>query len=563
MAADNTPPKDRLYKRWEALKSERLSWFGDWQDVAKHVQPQLGRYLEEDPNNLKNKYSFRSIYDSEATRALKVLSAGMMSGATSPARPWFKYGLSDPDLAKFHSVKLWLDGATDLTLEILRRSKAYQMLHGLYSTLGGIGTAPVLIYPNYETVVEYHPVISGEYCIATDYNNNVCTLYRQFKLRVVDMIKYFGYDNCSYTAQKLYNSGSLDTFITCMYVIEPREDRDIRKKDNKNMAFGSYYFEADGSSDNKFLRESGFPKFPGIVPRWATAPGDAYGVSPAMEAIGSIMQLQHQHIRKAQALDFEVDPPLTVPMSLKNQEINMLPGGLTFHTPMNAQDVIKRTVEQSPRIDGLLLDIEDVRKQIRSAFSVDMFLMLQGSEVNNMTATEVAEKNNEKLTMLGPVYERISDEGLEPLIEGIFDQAMNAGLLPPPPKELIGTPISVEFVSILAQAQKAVGSVSLERFYNNVAIIGQTKPEALDKVNTDALITDLADRMGIAQNIIVPDDEVAAIRKQRSDQMAQMQQQEAMAQQAEVASKLASAKTGEEQNALTDAIGMFSGYGGV
>ena len=92
-------------------------------------------------------------------------------------------------------------------------------------------------------------------------------------------------------------------------------------KDDKNMAYGSYYFE-QGADDNKLLRESGFKSFPAVVPRWGLSGGDIYGNSPGMEALGDIKQLQHEQLRKAQGIDYQTKPPLQVPAHLKNRDVD-------------------------------------------------------------------------------------------------------------------------------------------------------------------------------------------------------------------------------------------------
>jgi hypothetical protein len=44
--------------------------------------------LPQDRNKGNRRHN--NIYDNTASRALKTMAAGMMSGATSPARPWFR-----------------------------------------------------------------------------------------------------------------------------------------------------------------------------------------------------------------------------------------------------------------------------------------------------------------------------------------------------------------------------------------------------------------------------------------------------------------------------------------
>ena len=90
------------------------------------------------------------------------------------------------------------------------------------------------------------------------------------------------------------------------------------------------------------------------------------------------------------------------------------------------------------------------------AFNVDLFMMIANSGRGQMTATEVAERHEEKLMMLGPVLSRLNEEVLRPLIERCFDILARQGQLPPPPEELRGQKLSVEYTSMLARSQRAI-----------------------------------------------------------------------------------------------------------
>ncbi|UOF79776.1 head to tail connecting protein [Caudoviricetes sp.] len=550
----NAPTRDKLFTRWGMLKSERASWWAHWQEITTFLLPRNGRYFVQDRDKGWRRHN--NIYDNTGTRALRVLGAGMMAGATSPARPWFRLATADSSLNKYQPVKLWLDEVTRRMQVVFQRSNTYRALHGMYEELGAFGTSASIILPDYQTVVHHYPVTIGEFAIAQDYQGRVCTLYREFEKTVAELVKEFGYKNCSTTVQNMYDRGSLDQWIRIIHAIEPRADRDIRKRDSLNMAWGSYYFEVGGSKD-KFLRESGFKEFPGVVPRWATAGGDIYGNSPGMEALGDVKQLQHEQLRKAQVIDYQTKPPLQVPTSLKNRDVETLPGGVTFVEGQSQG--IKTAFEVNLNLQHLLEDIQDVRERVRGAFYADLFLMLANATDTRMTATEVAERHEEKLLMLGPVLERLHNELLDPLIESTFNRMLEAGMIPPPPEEMNGMEISVEFVSMLAQAQRAIGVNSIDRFVGNLGAVAQFKPDVLDKFNADEWADAYSDMLGVDPNLIVGNQQVAVLRQARNEAMAAKEQMAAMQQQAATAKDLSAAKT-DNENMLTNVIDMFSGY---
>ncbi|MBU3554835.1 phage head-tail adapter protein [Polynucleobacter sp. UB-Piko-W3] len=548
--------RDKLYTRWGALKSERASWVTHWKEISDYLLPRSGRFFIQDRDKGYRRHN--NIYDSTGTRALRVLAAGMMAGMTSPARPWFRLGIADKDLMKNHAVKVWLNEVTRLMLEVFSKGNTYRALHHMYEELGAFGTSASVVMDDYNDVIRHYPLTTGEFAIATDYRGQVNTLYREFQKTVAEVVGEFGINNVSSTVKNMHDRGSLDQWVTIVHAIEPRIDRDVTKKDDKNMPYSSCYFELNGEK-NQYLRESGFKVFPALCPRWTTSGGDIYGNSPGMEALGDIKQLQHEQLRKAQGIDYKTKPPLQVPTSMKNRDIETLPGGISFVDSTGSTQGIQTAFEVNIDLSHLLMDIQDCRGRIEKTFYADLFLMLANQTDTRMTATEVAERHEEKLLMLGTVIERLQNELLDPLIEMTFNRMLDAGIVPPPPEELQGMSLDVEFVSMLAQAQKAVSTNGIDRFMGNLGAVAQYKPEVLDKFNADKWADIYSDVLGVDPSLIKSDEDVAAIRQQRAKAQQDAQQQQQMAQGAQTAQTLSQADT-SGQNGLTDVMNMFSGY---
>jgi len=182
----------------------------------------------------------------------------------------------------------------------------------------------------------------------------------------------------------------------------------------------------------------------------------------------------------------------------------------------------------------LSLDIQEVKQRINKGFYADLFLMISQMDTTR-TATEISARQEEKMLMLGTVLERLHNEMLDPLINLTFNKALDAGMLPPPPPELQGMDLEVEYVSVLAQAQKSVGTASIDRLLGLVGQVAQFKPEVLDKINSDAIVNQYADMLGTDPQLVVPDKQVAELRAQRAQAQQQAQQQAMVPQQAQTA----------------------------
>ena len=557
MSDTGATPRDRIYSRWGTLKTERSSWLSHYKEISDYVLPRSGRFFIQDHNKGQKRHN--NILDNTGTRALRVLAAGMMAGMTSPARPWFKLETPDRDLNKSPAVKLWLSQVTGMMLAIFAKSNTYRALHSGYEELGAFGTMSSIIMPDFKNVIHHYPLTTGEFCLAQNWKGEVVTLYREFEKTVGELVTEFGKDKCSVSTRALFDKGNLDSWVTIVHAIEPRTDRDPSKKDNLNMAWKSCYFELNNSDKGSYLSEGGFKKFPALAARWATTGGDVYGSSPGMDALGDIRQLQHQQLRKAQAIDYQTKPPLQVPASMKARDVDTLPGGISYVDKVGPDNAIKTVFDVNLNLQHLLLDMQDVRERIKGAFSADLFLMLANSTNSSMTATEVAERHEEKLLMLGPVLERLHSEMLDPLIESTFDHMLTAGIVPPPPPELEGMQLNVQFVSMLAQAQRAIATNSVDRFVGNLGQVASFAPGVLDKLDTDMWADKYSDMLGVDPEFIVPSDKVAIIRADRAKAQAQAQATAQAEQAASAMQKMGTVQT-PTGNAGADVMKAFSGY---
>ena len=550
--------RQQILTRWGQLKTERASWWQHWSEITQYITPRQGRYFAQDRNRGQKRHN--NIYDSTGSRALNVLAAGLMGGLTSPARPWFRLATADASLNKQPAVKQWLADTTDIMLAIFAKSNTYRALHSLYKELGAFGTGAAIITADFDNVIHVHPITIGEYAVATNAQGKVDTLYREFQMTVAQMVGEFGYDNVAPATKALYDRGSLDTWVTIIHAIEPRADRDPSMLDGKNMAWTDIYME-HGALGDLFLRESGFTKFPAVCPRWDVEGGDIYGNSPGQEALGDIKQLQHEQLRKSQAIDYMVNPPLQVPTSYKNRDIERLPGGISFVDTAGSGKAIQTAFDVTLNIQALLEDIHDVRERINSAFYVDLFMMISqdNAATTHMTATEVTERHEEKMLMLGPVLERLQDELLEPLIDVTFQRMVEAKILPPPPPEMQGQVLSVELVSMLAQAQRAITTNGIDRFTQSLTAVAQIKPEVLDKFDADRWADEYSDAMGINPDLVIAEDKVQAIRQARAKAQQAAQQAQQMQSKSQSGANLAQIKTqGGASNAGADMMKMFS-----
>lgn len=562
-------------QKYETLRGqldlERSSFTAHWRDLSDYILPRRSRFTLSDVNRGERKN--KNIIDSTATLAARTLRSGMMAGITSPARPWFRLTTPDPEMAEFGPVRGWLDQVQNRMTTSYLRSNLYNILPIAYGDLGVFGTAPMFIEEDFTgEVLHTQSFPIGSYMIGKDAKGKVNTFFREFRMTVRQVVEMFGaygpdgqpkWDNFSTYVRNQYLNGEYESWIDVCHVIAPNNDYNPNKLFAKHKKFLSCYYERGMSGKNsylgtddmeKYLRESGYDYFPVLCPRWETTGEDVYGTScPGMEALGDIKQLQHGEKRIMEAVDKMIRPPMTGPTSLRNQTASILPGDITYVDATSGQG-FRPAIELNFNVQNMEMKQNQVRQRIQRAFYEDLFLMLANSDRRQITAREIDERHEEKLLALGPVLEQLNQDLLDPLTDIAFDIHVRQGLVPPPPPELEGVDLKIEYVSIMAQAQKMIGIAGVDRFTGFVGQLAQFDPGALDKIKSDKVIDVYADMTSVPPSIVRSDEEVSAIRESR----AQIQQQTnamAMAQSgAQTAQTLSQTPVGDDGSSALNAI---------
>lgn len=557
---ENDDLRDKLEQTRSALASERTkSWDDNWKTLRDNIDPDVGQFPDEEQNS--GARNDQKILNNTATIAAGVLGAGMQSGMTSPARPWFLLGAPDPEMNQYAPVRNWLWDVQNAMREVFIRSNLYNVLPSCYQEQGVFGTGVIAGIPDDKTIVRFYNFTIGSYYLATSNRQIVDVLYRDMQMTPRQMAQQFGKNKMSATARSLLET-SPECWITVYHAIEPNDTREPGRMDNKNMPYRSVYWEA-ASPRNEILRSSGLKQFPIMAPRWKVKGTSVYGKGPGSACIGEVLALQLAERRKWEMVDKGVRPPMTAPVSLRGDRVSMLPGDVTWLPDSQVGAKFAPAYMVDPNwIQQLRVEIGAAEQHIKTTFFEDLFLMISSMD-DVRTATEIAARKEEKMLMLGPVLERQNDELLDILIDITFqymlDQAVprwkgllpGKPIIPPPPQELANVDLSIEYVSILAQAQKALGVAAIERAVAFTGNLAQAFPTAADNLNVDATVSQYFEAVGVPPPMLNDPEVVAQIRQARADAAAEQQRQQQLAQVVEGANLLSQTDTGG-QNALTD-----------
>lgn len=575
-------PADQALRKYQdsrllGLRQTRYSWWTHARELADFILPRRYRWLIT-PNQMSRGSPINQhILDSTGTLAARNLAAGLMSGKTPPTRQWFTYTIGRLDRTQTNPITLWLNECERIVRSILHESNFYQAMAIWYFDLVVFGTAVMLIYEDYDNVIRCVNPCFGEYYVDIDGKYRPTIFYREFTLTIAQVVDEFGIENVSDNIRGAYEQGgaALTREIVVAHAIEPNTEPE-KFGIPQHFAYRETYWEYGGTYSNQqngafsrgYLRKRGYTSRVAIITRWDLVGNDAYGRSPGMDALPDIKQLQQETRRKGQAIDKDVNPPMVADVQLKNQPASLLPGGTTYISGMMAtgNDGFKSVYGNwKPNIPAITEDLQEVRARINETFFVPLFKTASQFETrSNVTTLEWDMRRSESLVMLGPVFERIDHEGLTVIHDRVWDIASRATaggapILPPPPPEIAGMNMEIEFTSMLATAQNAAKATSIERVLAMAGNLAGIDPAVVDNIDFDMALDIYSSLLSNDPRMIRSPDQLAAIREQR-------QQQQAAQQQAEMAEKLAAgAKTlsetqvGGGQNALQ----MMTGGGGL
>jgi len=527
-------------------------WERIGRDIKRYIVPDRGRNLNGDADHKESndydKGDRSYIVDDTGEQANNFFVSGLISMLTPETSPWFKLDIRDPQLKDNKRVKMWLDDVTQLISDVFSDSDTYSALKSVYTEFSSFGTGAMLLYADEVDTILPIPLTYGEYTVDVNPKGKVDTICREYYMTAQQMKAQFGEENLSQAArQHLKMTGQAEKRFKVYHLIEPNDGR--RGVSNAmNRPFNEFYWEEQANATDKPLRIGGFDEFPAMVPRWSVISTDTYGKeSPGMKQLQNIKGLQSV-VRDVYIISKRIgDPPLVSDINAHN--VSNLPGEINMVTDVlgNTSGIQPLFQNYNPRLDAIWAVAERHRELIEKGFFNDLFLSLQQLEGDRRTATEIVARNEEKFAMLGPVLNRVFNGILEPLIDRTFYILYRQGFFDPDgeyplPPELSGVKLDIEYTSVIAQAQKAVGLNNLDRFLERLTLLMQLDPSVGDNVDFDAITRRYGSN--IPAESFREIEEMIALREQRAMQQQAMMAMEQAQAAAGVTKDLAGAKMG-------------------
>jgi len=522
-----------IVSKYDRLYTERDNWDSHWQDVAEYVVPR-----KDDIYGVKwaGEKKVQRLYDSTSVQANELLGSALHGMLTNPASVWFSLSAGDREIDKDHGIRLWLQDSTMRMIEVLNSTNFQTQIHETYIDLGGIGTNVLFIdeHPEKTIYFDSNPIYS--FVIDEDQFGRVDTVARCFKRTYKQLVDEYGKDNLPEEVLNQQHLTSKEWEV--VHLVEPNKEYDSKApKVKTNLPFRSVHVLRRTSA---ILKEAGYHEMPYAVPRWTKIAGEKYGRSPGMKSLPDTKMLNAMRkvqIRGAQKI---VDPPLMIPDHGFALPLDTRPGGSIYYRS-GTQDRIE-PLQTGARPDLAEEVMEGTRVRIRQAFFIDQLQLVQGA---NMTATEVMQRTEENLRLMGPILGRLNDELLRPIVDRLFGIMLRGNDFSPIPTELKGRDLKIEYVSQIAKAQRASEADTLMRVIQSSSPVIEASPDVMDNFDGDAVLRHNAKIFGLPQEMLRPPEVVGKLRQERQQAMEEQEEVALQNQEADTMQRLAKAQPGQ------------------
>lgn len=517
-----------ILERYATLKNDRSVWENHWRDVATYVLPRKDHIAGEYLNSGEKKG--QQVYDATAVHANELLGSALHSMLTNPSTQWFGLSIGDDKVDTLPDVRAYFEECTRIMHNVLNYSNFQTEVHETYLDLGSIGTTTLRIEEDDTLHVRFFAEPITEVTIDENSKGIVDTTFREFSWTYRQVVQEWGIKALTEEQQRRYNAKP-DEKMTIVHAIVPYSSEEIKKNKGglKGKKYASLYLD---KQCKRVMFESGFNEFPTVVPRWTKISGELYGRSPAMKALPDIKMINSMKKTTIRSAQKQVDPPVQAPDDGMTLPLKLSPNAVNYYRAGTNSRI--EPILTGGRIDFGFQAIQDQRTAIREAFFIDQLQLNDGPQ---MTATEVQQRTEEKLRLLGPILGRQHHEFLKPLVERVFSILNRKGLLPEPPATIQKKRLQVQYISMIARSQKAIDAQTISRTIQSIMGLVETNPDMLDNLDTDKIIRHNARLLGVPENLLVGEDKVEAVRKGRAELQQQQYQQQNDAMSADIAVK--------------------------
>lgn len=521
----------KVVNEFKGLKSDRSNFESQWQEITDYVLPSRPDFLTSRSKGQRRPKPL----DSSATLSVTKLVGSLQSLLVSESLRWFTPMVPDSELMRVPENQMWLQGINEQMEAALASPSSgfyYQHQQTDFDTVP-FGTGVTFVEEDTRLRLPvFHSIPLNEiYLGAGDVTNRA---FRLRKYGVYEVVEMFD-DIPDYLIQRLerHAKGTPNAEIEVLHAVYPNSKfnpNELPVKSNKK--FSSVYIWCE---EEEILSTGGYDEFPYFVKRWDRLTGEIYGRGPGMYALPDVRvlnKLTERILRNAENITgnaFQApSDAFTAPLDLRSNMVN-------YYDP-SAVDGVNDVIRPIKVAGDLRLGVEFLD---RYTFTIAQHFhnqLLQEEKNAEMSATEAAQNQENRMRILGNIVARFGREYYTPILRRVYNILRRTGRISEPPPDIKGQDFLIEYMSPLHQAQKITQVAKNDRFANRIVEVAGVFPEVTDTIRPLQFVERMARDLNITREILATQEEF------NQKQEAKAQQRQAL-QQAETAEKFSKAGT--------------------
>jgi hypothetical protein len=473
------------------------------------------------------------IYDNTSLDSSDLLINGLHTLLTNTATHWFKLGPEDERFLRIEGVPEWFEQVENSLYAAFNHPEARFMtqLHEVFSDLVDFGMGALYLesMPGFGLRLSARPL--AEIFIQEDPAGVVDNVYRKFKFTAKQAVEAFGEEKVP-KAAKSVEKGMVTEEYEYLHWVRPRKNVRPDMLGPEAMPWESTYV---AFTEKEILDSGGYWEMPYMVPRWTVEAGETYGRGPGTIALPSQKMLNQMTKTLLAAAELRTYPPWLVEDDSLVDPLRVAPGSVNVQrTSAITRDPVKALTNDADPVLGVEM-LRYFQAQVQQAFKGEM---LQSIRDPRMTATQVLQIAERMQILLSPTLGRVQVELNEGMIERAFGILLRQNRLAPPPPEVAGSTIKVEYISPVARAQKRGDADAIVELFTIGANLSQFDPSVLHNLDSDEAIRLIGRAKNAPLSVLRSPREVAEIREAQAKIAAQQKLDQDMATAADSAAKL-------------------------
>lgn len=511
--AEDVLVKD-LLARFEGMKSEpeRANFESNSQEVRAYIRPEAQSFSGRDTPGRNNR---QKVLDNTTEVASDALAGALNGFLSNPGQKWFGIRAKRRRLNRIASAARWLELARDLMQSVFESpgSQFTTQILPIYQDTPdfGIGCLYVADRPGRLPLYQARPM--AEMLFAQNDEGVIDTAFRDFELTARQAARTVGKDRLPEKIATAIAANKTEQRFPFLHAVFPRPELRRGLMGASSLPFASIWVSR---GDQARVRESGFHEFPFVAPRWQLRANEVYGRGPGIKALADVKMLQRAMAAQIRGVEKLIDPPLIVaddgvltPVMGGPKNVNIVRAEMT-----NGRRPLIEPFPSGARPDVGDVFLDGIRGRIERTYFNHLIELVRDPR---MTATHVLKLDEQSLRQIGPYLGRMQNELLGGAIERSFGILFRAGILPPPPEELEGEELEVEYVSPIAKAQRLSEVSAYGTLMEVTAPLVAADQEVLDNLDRDFAFRDIGDRLGVPKDAFKDPNEVERIRAGRAE----------------------------------------------